>query len=153
MPIVVSTVGVETRGMEGTNVELLEALGNPPEIDRTTMNAWEDPDFYNAIKATGRQKLIVAGLWTEICVTFPVLDALKEGYDVYFVIDAIGGVSKVAHKMAMQRMIQAGAKPISVISLAGELQKDWGREGADCLRHALQSYFGGMSKIGKQGVY
>lgn len=94
------------------------------------------------MEATGRRKLIIAGLWTEICVAFPVLDALHDGYDDYFVADAIGGVSIEAHEAAMQRMIQAGAKPISVIGLAGELQRDWGREGADRLRTILGFWFG-----------
>ena len=144
LPVVLSTVGVQSRGMQGTNEELKAALPGVPEIDRTTLNSWEDPDFRAAIEATGRRKLIVAGLWTEICVAFPVLDALKEGYEVYVVADAIGGVSTAAHKAAMQRMIQAGAVPISVIGLAGELQRDWGREGADHLRAALRGYFGRM---------
>ena len=144
LPVVLSTVGVQSRGMQGTNEELKAALPGVPEIDRTTLNSWEDPDFRAAIEATGRRKLIVAGLWTEICVAFPVLDALKEGYEVYVVADAIGGVSTAAHEAAMQRMIQAGAVPISVIGLAGELQRDWGREGADHLRAALRGYFGRM---------
>ncbi|SIQ15256.1 hydrolase [Solilutibacter tolerans] len=144
LPVVLSTVGVGTRGMKGTNEELKAALPGVPEIDRTTLNSWEDPEFRAAVEATGRRKLIVAGLWTEICVAFPVLDALKEGYDVYFVADAIGGLSTATHEAAMQRMIQAGAKPISVIGLAGELQRDWGREGADKLRAALGGYFGRM---------
>lgn len=96
------------------------------------------------MEATGRRKLIVAGLWTEICVAFPVLDALKDGYKVYFVADAIGGISTATHEAAMQRMIQAGAVPISVIGLAGELQRDWGREGADKLRTVLVNSFGRM---------
>ena len=128
--------------MQGTNKELHATLNNAPEIDRTTLNSWEDPEFRAAIEATSRRKLIVAGLWTEICVAFPVLDALKEGYEVYFVADAIGGLSTATHEAAMQRMIQAGAVPISVIGLAGELQRDWGREGADKLRAALGGYFG-----------
>lgn len=144
LPVVLSTVGVQSRGMQGTNEELKAALPGVPEIDRTTLNSWEDPAFRAAIEATGRRKLIVAGLWTEICVAFPVLDALKEGYEVYVVADAIGGVSTAAHEAAMQRMIQAGAVPISVIGLAGELQRDWGRDGADHLRTALRGYFGRM---------
>lgn len=142
LPVVLSTVGVQSRGMQGTNQELRAALPGVPEIDRTTLNSWEDPDFRAAVQASGRRKLIVAGLWTEICVAFPVLDALKEGYEVYVVADAIGGVSAAAHEAAMQRMVQAGAVPISVIGLAGELQRDWGREGADHLRAALRRWFG-----------
>lgn len=144
LPVVLSTVGVQSRGMQGTNEELKAALPGVPEIDRTTLNSWEDPDFRAAVQATGRRKLIVAGLWTEICVAFPVLDALKEGYEVYVVADAIGGVSTAAHEAAMQRMVQAGAVPISVIGLAGELQRDWGRAGADHLRSALRGYFSRM---------
>lgn len=144
LPVVLSTVGVQSRGMQGTNEELKAALPGVPEIDRTTLNSWEDPDFRAAVQKTGRRKLIVAGLWTEICVAFPVLDALKEGYEVYVVADAIGGVSIAAHEAAMQRMVQAGAIPISVIGLAGELQRDWGRAGADRLRAVLRGYFGRM---------
>lgn len=140
LPVVLSTVYVK-HGMSATNQELRDALPGVPEIDRTTMNSWEDPDFRSAIEKTGRKKLIVAGLWTEICVAFPVLDALREGFQVYFVADAIGGVSTAAHEAAMQRMIQAGAIPISVIGLAGELQRDWGRPESARLRSVLREYF------------
>ena len=142
LPVVLSTVYVK-HGMSGTNPELREALPGVEEIDRTTLNSWEDPDFHAAIKRTGRKKLIVAGLWTEVCVAFPVLDAIREGYDVYFVADAIGGVSKTSHEAAMQRMIQAGAHPITVLGLACELQRDWGRPGADRLRALMRGYFSG----------
>lgn len=150
LPVVLTTVFVK-HGMGATNKELLDALPGVVEIDRTTMNSWEDEEFNAAIKNTGRKKLIFAGLWTEICVAFPVIDALQEGYDVYFVADAIGGVSNAAHEAAMQRMIQAGAKPISVIGFAGELQRDWGRgESAEKLRHILRTYFAGMAQINKK---
>lgn len=140
LPVVLSTVYVK-HGMSGTNPELREALPGIPEIDRTSMNSWEDPEFRAAVIKSGRKKLIVAGLWTEICVAFPVLDALKEGFEVYVVVDAIGGVSVAAHEAAIQRMLQAGATPISVIGLAGELQRDWGHPGADRLRSILREYF------------
>ena len=143
LPIVLSTVYVK-HGMSGTNVELREVLPGVPEIDRTTMNSWEDPEFRGAVQATGRKKLILAGLWTEVCVAFPALDALGAGYEVYVVVDAIGGVSKSAHDSAMQRMVQAGAVPITVLGLACELQRDWGRPGADRLRGIMRSYFAGM---------
>src|SRR5687767_6965883 len=107
LPVVLSTVYVK-HGMSGTNAELLEALPGAQELDRTTMNSWEDPDFRAAVERTGRKKLIIAGLWTEVCVAFPTLDALRDGYEVYFVADAIGGVSRVAHEAAVQRMVQAG---------------------------------------------
>lgn len=141
LPVVLSTVYVR-HGMGGTNAELREALPGIAEIDRTSMNSWEDPEFRAAVVRTGRKKLILAGLWTEVCIAFPALDALREGYEVYFVVDAIGGVSRAAHDSAVQRMIQAGATPITVLALACELQRDWGREGADRLRAVMREYFG-----------
>src|SRR5687767_14707833 len=145
LPVVLSTVYVK-HGMSGTNPELLEALPGVPEIDRTTMNSWEDPDFRAAVERTGRKKLVIAGLWTEVCVAFPTLDALREGFEVFVVADAIGGVSTAAHDAAMQRMRQAGAVPISVLGFACELQRDWGRPGADRLRAAMRGFFGARSK-------
>jgi nicotinamidase-related amidase len=142
VPVVLTTVYVK-HGMEGTNRELRDALPGIPELDRTTMNSWEDPEFQSAVKRTGRKKLILAGLWTEVCVAFPAIDAIREGFEVYVVADAIGGVSKVAHDSAMQRMMQAGARPITVLQLACELQRDWGRPEADRLRKAMRAYFGG----------
>jgi len=146
LPVVLSTVYVK-HGMSGTNAELREALPGVPEIDRTTMNSWEDPEFRMAIERTGRKKLVIAGLWTEVCVVFPTLDALRAGYEVYVVADAIGGVSRVAHESAMQRMIQAGATPISVLGLACELQRDWGRPEADRLRAIMREYFGRLKAL------
>lgn len=146
LPVVLSTVYVK-HGMSGTNKELLEALPGVPEIDRTSMNSWEDPDFRAAVESSGRKKLIIAGLWTEVCVAFPTLDALRAGYEVYVVTDAIGGVSKVAHESAMQRMIQAGAVPITVLGLACELQRDWGRPEANRLRAVMREYFGKLKAI------
>jgi nicotinamidase-related amidase len=137
LPVVLSTVYVK-HGMSGTNPELRAALPGVPEIDRTTLNSWEDPEFRAAVERTGRRKLVIAGLWTEVCVAFPTLDALDQGYEVYFVADAIGGVSRVAHDAAVQRMLQAGATPISVLGLACELQRDWGRPGAERLRAIMR---------------
>lgn len=140
LPTVLTTVYVQ-HGMGNTNAELLAALPGVPEIDRTTMNSWEDPEFRAAVTATGRRTLILAGLWTEVCVAFPALDALREGYTVFFVVDAIGGVSTTAHEAAVQRMLQAGARPITVLQLACELQRDWGRPGADRLRAIMRRWF------------
>jgi len=151
LPVVLSTVYVK-HGMSGTNAELLEALPGVPEIDRTTMNSWEDPEFRGAVERTGRKKLVIAGLWTEVCVAFPTLDALRDGYEVSVVVDAIGGVSRVAHEAAMQRMIQAGAKPISVLGLACELQRDWGRPEANRLRAIMREYFGKLKAVKAAGA-
>jgi len=146
LPVVLSTVYVK-HGMSGTNVELREALPGVPEIDRTTMNSWEDPEFRAAVERSGRKKLIIAGLWTEVCVAFPTLDALRAGYEVYVVVDAIGGVTRTAHESAMQRMIQAGATPISVLGLACELQRDWGRPDANRLRAIMREYFDALKTL------
>jgi nicotinamidase-related amidase len=141
VPVVLSTVYVR-HGMGATNAELRAVLPGVEEIDRTTMNAWEDPEFRAAVQATGRRKLIIAGLWTEVCVAFPTLDALREGYEVYVVVDAIGGVTPTTHEAALQRMRQAGAVPVTTLALACELQRDWGRPGADRLRSAMREFFG-----------
>ena len=83
-------------------------------IDRTAINAWEDGDFVAAVKATGRRKLVMAALWTEVCLAFPALDALRAGYEVYPIVDAVGGTSRAAHLAGLHRIVQAGAQPISV---------------------------------------
>lgn len=148
VPVVLSTVYVK-HGMSGTNPELRAALPGVPEIDRTSMNSWEDPDFRAAVEKTGRKKLVIAGLWTEVCVAFPTIDALRAGYEVFVVVDAIGGVSRVAHESAMQRMTQAGAIPISVLGLACELQRDWGRPDSEQLRVIMREYFGKLRALKK----
>ena len=124
LPVVLTTVGVELGANSGTIDELRDALPGTDEIDRTTLNSWEDPDFRAAVEATGRKKIIMTGLWTEVCVAFPTLDMVREGYEIYPVADAIGGISPTAHDSAMQRMIQAGAQPVNAISLVAELQRD-----------------------------
>ncbi|MBS1598327.1 MAG: hydrolase [Bacteroidetes bacterium] len=128
LPVILSTVNVKTGYNKPILPEIKEALpGNEP-FDRTTINAWEDKDFREAVIATGRKKLIMNALWTEACLTFPALDALKEGFEVYAVVDAVGGTSKIAHEMALRRIEQAGARLISVGQLGCELQRDWNRE-------------------------
>ncbi len=128
LPIIHSTINVATGRGKPTVPELAELLPDDPPIDRTTTNAWEDAEFVAAVRATGRRKLIACALWTEICMTFPALDALREGYDVYPVVDAIGGTSDEAHRAGLQRVIQAGASPVGWVPLAVELQRDWARE-------------------------
>jgi nicotinamidase-related amidase len=128
VPIVHSTINVATGRGQPTVPELAELLADDPPIDRTTTNAWEDADFLAAVRATGRRKLISCALWTEICMAFHALDALREGYDVYPVVDAIGGTSVEAHRAGLERVVQAGGKPIGWVSLAAELQRDWARE-------------------------
>jgi nicotinamidase-related amidase len=128
VPIVHSTINVATGRGQPTVPELAELLEDNPPIDRTTTNAWEDADFLAAVRATGRRKLISCALWTEICMAFHALDALRQGYEVYPVVDAIGGTSVEAHRAGLERVVQAGGKPIGWVSLAAELQRDWARD-------------------------
>jgi nicotinamidase-related amidase len=128
LPVVHSTVNVKTGKNKPPIAALRRILGEFPTYDRTTINAWEDIEFRKAVEATGRRKLIMTALWTEACLTFPALDALKAGYEVYVVADAIGGTSVTAHEMALRRVEQAGAKMTSVTQLFCELQRDWQRK-------------------------
>lgn len=128
LPIVHSTVNVQTGLNKPPISQLRKVLDKFPTYDRTTINSWEDVEFRKAVEATGRKKLIMTALWTEACLTFPALDAMAEGYEVYVVADAVGGTSVGAHEMALRRVEQAGAKLISVVQLFCELQRDWKRE-------------------------
>jgi len=128
VPIVHSTVNVNTGINKPPIAPLRHVLDKVPTYDRTTINAWEDIEFRKAVQDTGRKKLIMTALWTEACLTFPALDALREGYEVYVVADAIGGTSVIAHDMALRRIEQAGGKMISVTQLWCELQRDWARK-------------------------
>jgi nicotinamidase-related amidase len=127
LPLVHSMVNVASGRQAPTISPLAELLDGHPAIDRTTINAWEDQEFLAAVRETGRRKLIMCALWTEMCLAFPALDALQEGYEVYPVVDAIGGTSAEAHRAALERVVRAGAQPITWVSLAGELQRDWAR--------------------------
>ncbi|MGH3766419.1 MAG: hydrolase [Pseudonocardiaceae bacterium] len=126
LPVVLSTTNV-TNGQKPTIPELKAVLPDSAEIDRTQINPWENVDFRRAVEAAGRKKLIMTALWTEVCLAFPALDAIREGFDVYPVVDAVGGTSVAAHDAGLKRMVQAGAQPISWVSLACELQRDWAR--------------------------
>jgi len=126
LPIVHSTINV-AGGQKPTVPELAALLeGNAP-IDRTSINSWEDADFVAAVRTTGRRKLIFCALWTEVCMAFPALDALREGFEVYPVVDAIAGTSVEAHRAGLERVTLAGGQPVSWVSLACELQRDWAR--------------------------
>ena len=126
LPIVLSTVNV-ANGQPPTIPELKEVLSDSKEIDRTQINSWEDTEFRQAVEATGRRKLIITALWTEVCLAFPTLDALRDGYEVFPVVDSVGGTSPEAHRAGLERIVQAGAQPIGWVSLACELQRDWAR--------------------------
>jgi nicotinamidase-related amidase len=128
VPVVHSTVNVTSGRGQPTLPDLAALLTEDKPLDRTTVNSWEDIEFLRAVHATGRRKLIICALWTEICMAFTALDALHEGYEVYPVVDAIGGTSPEAHRAGLERVTQAGGKPVSWVSLACELQRDWARE-------------------------
>ncbi|WP_201313486.1 hydrolase [Dyella sp. EPa41] len=128
LPIVHSTVNVKTGLNKPPIPQLRKVLDTFPTYDRTSINSWEDVEFRKAVEATGRKKLIMTALWTEACLTFPAIDALREGYEVYVVADAVGGTSATAHEMALRRIEQAGGKMISVAQLFCELQRDWQRK-------------------------
>jgi nicotinamidase-related amidase len=120
---------VETQSFSGyVWPELLAVFPNQKPIERSSMNSWEDAKFVEAVKKTGRKKLVIAALWTEVCLLFPALQALAEGYEVYAVVDASGGTSTVAHDAAMQRMVQAGVIPVTWQQVMLEYQRDWARK-------------------------
>ncbi len=126
VPTILTTVASES--FSGPIFPSIQAVfPNQKPIDRTTMDPWEDKNFVAAVKKIGRKKLVMAGLWTEVCVTTPALSALDEGYEVYIVADASGGVTAESHERAIQRMIQAGAAPMTWLQVLLELQRDWAR--------------------------
>ncbi|HZS81454.1 MAG TPA: hydrolase [Stellaceae bacterium] len=127
LPIIHSTVNVRTGLNKPPIPQLRKVLADVETIDRTSINAWEDKEFVEAVKATRRKKLIMAALWTEACLTFPALDALAEGYEVYPVVDVVGGTSVEAHKAALERITQARGRPASWVQILCELQRDWAR--------------------------
>ncbi|MBX8825176.1 hydrolase [Ochrobactrum sp. SFR4] len=128
LPVIHSTVNVKTGLNKPPIPQIRKVLEGIPTIDRTTINSWEDVEFRKAVEQAGRKKLIMTALWTEACLTFPAIDALAEGYEVYVVADAVGGTSVQAHEAALRRIEQAGGKMISVVQLFCELQRDWQRK-------------------------
>jgi len=126
VPTILTTVVQDRGGF--LPKELQNVFPDQKPIDRTTINTWEDPRVVKAVEKTGRKKLVIAALWTEVCLAMPVIHALGEGYDVFAVTDASGGVSVEAHERAVQRMVQAGAVPITWMAVLSEWQRDWARE-------------------------
>jgi nicotinamidase-related amidase len=127
LPTVIATVNVARGRDQPTIHQISEIFPDIVPIDRTSINAWEDADFVAAVRAAGRKKLIMTALWTEVCLVHPALDALREGFDVYPVVDAVGGTSEPAHQAGLLRLVQAGAQPTSWVQLICELQRDWNR--------------------------
>lgn len=148
VPIVLSTVNVK-KGWDADTIPVLKKAVGPdvPSYDRTSINAWEDAEYQEALKATGRKKIIMMALWTEACLTFPTLDALKEGYEVYPVVDAVGGTSPLAHETALKRVQQAGAQLITIPQLGCEWQRDWARSETVPGFDKLMTAFGAFSNL------
>jgi nicotinamidase-related amidase len=126
VPVVLTTISAKT--FSGELAPEIQALfPDQMPLDRSNMNAWEDRAFRAAVAGFGRKKIVIAGLWTEVCVCFPVVDAIAEGYELYVPTDACGDITLEAHERAVQRVIQAGAVPMTTLQLMFEWQRDWAR--------------------------
>jgi nicotinamidase-related amidase len=147
VPIVLSTVGVEMKVNHPTRQSILDELPGIQVIDRSSMNAWEDQPFREAVKRTGRKRLIFGALYTEICLAFPVVEALADGFDVTFVADAVGGLSQLAHRTAIERLAHAGAVPNTSLALVTELFRDWKSPVAGQAREIIKTYLAEVQKF------
>jgi nicotinamidase-related amidase len=143
IPTTITTV--ETQGFSGyTYPELLDVFPNQKVLERTSMNSWDDQKVRDALKANGRKKVVVSGLWTEVCnTTFALCAMLEGGYEIYMVADASGGTSKEAHDYAMQRMVQAGVVPVTWQQVLLEWQRDWARKDSyDAVMELVKAHSG-----------
>jgi nicotinamidase-related amidase len=147
MPIVLSTVGVELGFNGPTLPSILSELDGIEPIDRSSMNAFEDEAFRDAVTATGRKRLIIGGLHTEICLTFAAVQALQDGYEVMFVTDAVGGRSQVAHRTAIERLSHAGAVATTALAVNTELFRDWATPQAGAASGVIYWYFNEVPKL------
>jgi len=147
VPIVLSTVGVELGFNRPMIPPILSELDGIEPIDRTSMNAFEDDAFREAVAATARKRLIIGGLHTEICLTFASVQALKDGYEVLFVTDAVGGRSQVAHRTAIERLSHAGAVPTTALAVTTELFRDWATPAAGPAGEVIYWYFREAPKL------
>lgn len=149
VPTIVTTVAEESfSGPVFPEIEEFYPMATSGYIDRTSMNTWEDEAAYKAITGTKKQKLVLAGLWTGVCIVGPALSALEEKYDVYVITDACGDVSAEAHERAIQRMVHAGVKPITSIQYLLELQRDWARQETYVAVTNLMKKYGGAYGVG-----
>jgi nicotinamidase-related amidase len=145
VPTILSTV-IEERG--GYLIKgIQDVFPEQKPVNRTFINAWEDPNVTDVVKKSGRKQLVLAALYTEICLAMPAIQALGEGYDVFIVTDASGGVSAEAHDMAVRRMVSAGAVPITWLAVLGEWQRDWAREKTAAGVAAVVAEHGGGSAV------
>lgn len=128
--------------------EIMDAFPGQEMIDRTTMNCWEDRNVTDAVNRLDRERVVFSGLWTSVCIVGPVLSALEQGFDVYVIADACGDVSAEAHERAVERMVQAGAQPMTSLQYLLELQRDWGRAETYDLTTGIAKKWGGAYGLG-----
>jgi nicotinamidase-related amidase len=152
VPVVLSTV--ETKAFSGHMWPQIQAVfPGQAAIERSSMNAWDDENFVAAIKKSGRKKIVLAGLWTETCVALPTLQAIHDGFEVYVVEDCCGDVSALAHDNAMRRVVQAGAKPVTALSVMLEWQRDWAEKGTyDAVMDIVKNHCGAYG-VGVEYAY
>ena len=152
VPVVLTTV--ETKAFSGNLWPQLKAVFPDQEaIERSTMNSWEDTNFVRAIEATGKKKIVLAGLWTETCIALPTIQAIHDGYEIYVAEDCCGDVSQMAHDNAMRRVMQAGAKPVTALSVLLEWQRDWAnRDTYDAVMDVVMNHFGAYG-VGVEYAY
>ncbi|WP_018390687.1 hydrolase [Ancylobacter sp. FA202] len=128
--------------------EITEAFPGPAMLDRTSMNTWEDAAVIARVNEIGKSRIVLAGLWTSVCIVGPALSALDQGFEVFVIADACGDVSGEAHERALQRMIQAGARPMTALQYLLELQRDWARTGSYEMTTGIAKQFGGAYGLG-----
>jgi nicotinamidase-related amidase len=152
IPVVLSTV--ETKSFSGNMWPQIQAVfPNQTAIERTSMNSWDDKNFVAAIEKSGKKKIILSGLWTETCVALPTVQAIHDKYEVYVVEDCCGDVNQLSHDNAMKRVIQAGAKPVTALSVMLEWQRDWAeRDSYDAIMDIVKSHFGAYG-VGVEYAY
>jgi nicotinamidase-related amidase len=147
VPVVLSTVGVESGRLSPTQPAILAELDGIEPIDRSSMNSFEDKAFRAAVAATGRKRLIFGALQTEVCLTFAVIEALKAGYEAQFVIDAVGGRSEIAHRTGIERLSLAGAVPNTTLAVVMEWFRDWAGPLAEPAREVTAWYLAEVPKV------
>jgi len=152
VPVVLSTV--ETKSFSGNMWPQIQAVfPNQTPIERSSMNSWDDKNFVAAIEKSGKKKIVLSGLWTETCVALPTIQAIHDGYEIYVVEDCCGDVSQLSHNNAMKRVIQAGAKPVTALSVMLEWQRDWANKDTyDAVMDIVKSHFGAYG-IGVEYAY
>ena len=152
VPVVLSTV--ETKSFSGNMWPQIQAIyPDRTPIERSSMNSWDDKNFVAAIEKSGKKKILLAGLWTETCITLPTIQAIHDGYEIYVVEDCCGDLTQLAHENAMKRVIQAGAKPVTAVMVMLEWQRDWAlKDTYDAVMDIVKTHCGAYG-IGVEYAY